>query len=112
MSETLKPCPFCGQTVKIQKLQSECLYLYEIRCVSGCIMYRRSIEAENIFEARLMWNTRADTKIIEDQVILRDAIGRIMDLEYSIGSVREIRPNLNDRLTALEAKTENIPDPS
>lgn len=58
----LKPCPFCGETVKLKKTNLVYdNYYIEHATNTSCILYRgKCFHAESDIEAVDMWNRRAE----------------------------------------------------
>lgn len=93
MSETLKPCPFCGETPEISaKIYSNndagCFY---VECSRVCILTGFIIWAEDILQAYLIWNKRGKPVIDAKEELINEILIRIQK---------------------LEAKTQHVPDPS
>lgn len=61
MSETLKPCPFCGGEAHIKEVVSACSVVYSVGCSdSECMGFETLLCKTTPEEAIAAWNRRAE----------------------------------------------------
>ena len=62
MSDTLKPCPFCGGEADIRQVDNGKWHISTLRCGNGDTSHHAHVIADTKAEAIAAWNTRAADK--------------------------------------------------